>query len=39
MMQSVSQILGNGHTLNHGLLRLNGRTLFPFLCQFWPLRL
>jgi len=38
-IQAVSQILGNGHTLHHGLLRLNWRTLFPVLCQFWPLRL
>jgi len=38
-MQAVSQRLGNGPTLQHGLLRLSWRTLFPFLGQFWPLRL
>jgi hypothetical protein len=38
-MQAVGQWLGKGHTLQHGSLRLCWRTLFPFLCQFWPLRL
>jgi uncharacterized protein DUF6431 len=38
-VQAVSQILGNGHTFQNGMLRLNWRTLFPVLCQFWPLRL
>ena len=38
-MQAVGQWLGKGHTLHHGSLRLCWRTLFPFLRQFWPLRL
>lgn len=38
-MQAVSQTLGNGYTLQLGLLRLHWRTLFFLLGQFWPLRL
>ena len=38
-VQTIGQWLGRGNTLQHGALRLSRRTLFPFLCQCWPLRL
>jgi hypothetical protein len=38
-VQALSQWLQGGGILHHGSLPLCGRTLFPFLQQYWPLRL
>ena len=38
-VRAVSQWLHGGGILHHGSLPLCGQTLFPFLQQYWPLRL
>jgi len=38
-VQAVSQWLQSGGILHHGSLLLRWQTLFPFLQQYWPLRL
>jgi len=39
LVRAAGQWLQGGGTLYHGSLRLCGQTLFPFLQQYWPLRL
>ena len=38
-VHAVSQWIQGGGILHHGSLPLCGQTLFPFLQQYWPLRL
>lgn len=38
-LHAVNQWLRSGETLHHGPLALGWPTLFPFLRQYWPLRL
>ena len=39
LMHRIGQWFQGGGVLHHGPLRLGGQTLFPFLQQYWPLRL